>query len=101
MAHLLFETWIAPGGRDLLLLAGAGFFLMFGHFFIFMAYRMGPTRTVAPFFYTFTLWAVISGLVVFGALPRPLAIGGIVLVTVSGLAVVLLEGRRRRPGPVA
>ena len=100
VAHLLFETWTAPGGRHLLLLAGAGFFLMFGHFFIFMAYRVGPTRVVAPFYYTFTIWAVISGLVVFGQFPGPLAIGGIVLVVASGLAAVLLDGWRRRPEPV-
>ena len=53
---------------------------MFGHFFIFMAYRVGPTRVVAPFYYTFSVWAVISGLLVFGQLPGPLAIGGIVLI---------------------
>jgi drug/metabolite transporter (DMT)-like permease len=100
VAHLLFETWTSPGGRHLLLLAGAGFFLMFGHFFIFMAYRVGPTRVVAPFYYTFTIWAVISGLVVFGAFPTPMAIGGIVLVVASGLAAILLDGWRRRPEPV-
>ena len=100
-AHLALETWVPPGRRHLLLLAGAGFFLMFGHFFIFMAYRVGPTRVVAPFYYTFTVWAVISGLLVFGQLPGPLAIGGILLIVLSGLAVVLLDGWRRRPEPIA
>ena len=56
---------------------------------------------MAPFFYTFTVWAVISGLVVFGELPNALAIAGIALVVASGLAVVLLDARRRRPAPVA
>ncbi len=97
VAHLAFESWVVPGGRHLLLLAGAGLFLMFGHFFIFMAYRVGPTRVVAPFYYTFTVWAVISGVLVFGALPTPLAIGGIVLVMASGIAAVLLDGWKRRP----
>ena len=73
---------------------------MFGHFFIFMAYRVGPTQVVAPFYYTFTLWAVISGLLVFGQLPGPLALAGIVLIVPSGLAVVTLDGWRRRPEPV-
>ncbi|HET9067967.1 MAG TPA: DMT family transporter [Amaricoccus sp.] len=101
-AHLTLEAWVAPGGRHLLLMAGAGLFLMFGHFFIFMAYRVGPTRVVAPFYYTFTVWAVISGLLVFGHLPTPVAIGGIVLVVASGIAAVLLDGlgRRERPEPV-
>ena len=43
-AHLVSERWVMPEARHLILMAGAGFFLIFGHFFIFMAYRVGPTR---------------------------------------------------------
>jgi drug/metabolite transporter (DMT)-like permease len=100
VAHLLTEEWVVPGAHGLLLLLAAGLFLMGGHFCVFMAYRIGPTRTVAPFFYAFTLWAVIAGVVVFGALPNALALAGIAIVTVSGLAVVMLDGRRR-PVPAA
>jgi drug/metabolite transporter (DMT)-like permease len=98
--HVSTETWVMPQGQHLLLLAGAGFFLIFGHFFIFMAYRVGPTGAVAPFYYFFTFWAVLSGLVVFGQLPNTLALGGIVLVVASGLTIVLLDERRRRLAPV-
>ena len=73
IGHLLLESWVVPRTQALLLLGGAGLFLIFGHFFIFMAYRVGPTGIVAPFYYCFTVWAVISGLVVFGHLPNPLA----------------------------
>lgn len=95
-AHVLTEEWIAPSMGNLSLLAGAGFFLIFGHFFIFSAYRIGPTGVVAPFYYSFTVWAVISGLVVFGELPNALALCGIALVVASGLAIVMLDERRRR-----
>ena len=84
-----------------MLLAGAGLFLIFGHFFIFMSYRVGQTAMVAPFFYFFTFWAVISGVVVFGQLPDALAVAGMVLVVASGVAVVLLGERQRRLAPVA
>ncbi|MBX3578434.1 MAG: DMT family transporter [Rhizobiaceae bacterium] len=94
-AHLLTERWVAPGARELTLLAGSGFFLNFGHFFIFMAYRVGPTSAVAPFYYAFSVWAVISGLVVFGQFPNLLAVAGIALVIASGLAIVWLGERRR------
>lgn len=100
-AHLVSEQWVMPELRHLLLLAGAGLFLIFGHFFIFMSYRVGQTAIVAPFYYFFTFWAVISGLVVFGQFPNVLAISGIVLVVVSGVAVVLLGERQRRLAPVA
>lgn len=95
-AHLLSERWVMPEARHLLLMAGAGFFLIFGHFFIFMAYRVGPTSAVAPFYYCFTVWAVISGLLVFGQFPNTLAVCGILLVVVSGLTIVSLDQRRRR-----
>jgi drug/metabolite transporter (DMT)-like permease len=96
IAHLISETWIVPQAHHLWLLAGAGFFLIFGHFFIFMAYRIGPIGVVAPFYYCFSVWAVISGLVVFGQLPNFIAICGIVLVIASGLTIILLDERRRR-----
>jgi len=101
IAHVSLETWVTPGTGHLTLLAGAGFFLIFGHFFIFMAYRTGPTGVVAPFYYTFSVWAVISGLVVFGEFPNALAVAGIVLVISSGLVIVTLDERRRRLTVVA
>jgi len=101
IAHLVSEQWVTPQLHHLLLLGGSGLFLVFGHFFIFMAYRVGQTATVAPFYYFFTFWAVISGVVVFNQLPNMLAIAGIVLVVVSGIAVVLLGERQRRLAPVA
>ena len=100
LAHLLTEEWIVPGSRHLLLLLAAGFFLIFGHFFIFMAYRIGPAPVVAPFYYTFSVWAVISGLVVFHEFPNTLAVLGILVIVASGLAIVMLD-RRRRPVPAA
>lgn len=99
--HLALEEWVTPSLRHLLLLLGAGFFLIFGHFFIFMAYRTGPTGVVAPFYYCFTVWAVLSGLFVFGELPNTLARLGILLVVGSGLTIVLLDERRRRLSVVA
>ncbi|MBZ9740419.1 MULTISPECIES: DMT family transporter [unclassified Mesorhizobium] len=95
-AHLMSERWVMPEARHLLLMAGAGFFLIFGHFFIFMAYRVGPTGAVAPFYYCFTVWAVISGLLVFGQFPNTLAVCGILLVVASGLTIVSLDQRKRR-----
>jgi len=100
-AHLVSEQWVMPEGRHLLLIAGAGLFLIFGHFFIFMAYRVGPTSAVAPFYYCFTVWAVISGLLVFRQFPNALAVCGILLVMASGLAIVSLDERRRRLAMVA
>jgi len=96
LAHLAWEDWVMPDARHLWLLLGAGFFLIFGHFFIFMAYRIGPARAVAPFYYSFSVWAVLAGAVVFSELPGALAACGIAVVILSGLAVVALDSRSRR-----
>lgn len=101
-AGVIAEDWIMPNGKHLLVIAGAGGLLIFGHVFIFMAYRFASAVTVAPFIYCFTVWAVISQLVVFGDVPGPLAFSGIVLIIASGLAIATLDGRRRRlEAPVA
>lgn len=96
VAHLLTEEWVTPSPHHLPLLLGAGFFLIFGHFFIFIAYRTGPAQLVAPFYYTFSVWAVISGLLVFGEFPNVPAVCGILLIVGSGLVIVMLD-RRRKP----
>jgi drug/metabolite transporter (DMT)-like permease len=93
-AHLVSERWVMPELHHLLLMTGAGLFLIFGHFFIFIAYRIGPTTAVAPFYYCFTVWAVFSGLLVFGQFPNALAVSGILLVVGSGLTIVWLGQRR-------
>jgi drug/metabolite transporter (DMT)-like permease len=96
VAHLSLETWVMPGMRHLMLLAGAGLFLIFGHFFLFTAYRTGSAGVVAPFYYCFSVWAVLSGVVVFGELPNLVALAGIGLIVSGGLAIVLLDERKRR-----
>ena len=77
----------------------AGFFLMCGHSFIYMAYRLSPARVVAPFNYSFMIWAGLSGILVFGHVPNTLAIAGMALIMAAGLAVVFLEGRSRQAAP--
>jgi drug/metabolite transporter (DMT)-like permease len=90
----LTEDFVMPSGKHALYLLGAGFFVTAGHFGIFMAYRLGTPGVIAPFFYSFAVWAVISGIVVFGELPNPLALVGIAAIVASGLAIVLLDRRR-------
>jgi drug/metabolite transporter (DMT)-like permease len=95
VGSLLFETMVAPTWRHAGLMAVAGLFLMGGHTFIFMAYRMAPAQVVAPFNYTFMLWAGLSGVLVFNEIPNLLSVAGIVLILLAGLAVILLERRTR------
>ncbi len=74
----------------------AGVFVVLGNVGLLLAYRLGRTATIAPFFYSFALWGVISGLVVWGTLPNALASTGIVLIVASGIAILLIDQRRDR-----
>lgn len=99
IASMLFEHWIMPDLQHGLFLACSGLLLSLGHFFIFLSYRTAATSAVAPFYYSFAVWAVVVGLVVFGSVPNVLAFAGIGLIVVSGVAVVLVDVRRRAPVP--
>lgn len=93
---LAFETPVMPGPRDILLMAIAGATGITGHFLLYMAYRIGDARTVAPFMYTLTIWAVLSGLILFGEVPNALAMAGMTLVALAGLAIIWRDGRERK-----
>jgi len=93
---LAVETPVVPGTREVLLMIVSGSMAVAGHLLLYLTYRMAEARTVAPFMYTLTIWAVLSGLVVFGEIPNTLAIAGMVLVTLAGLAIIWLDGRQRR-----
>ncbi len=96
-----FESWRAPTGRYLAFLGFAGLFVTLGHVGLLLAYRLGRTAAVAPFFYSFALWGVLSGVFVFSALPNALALAGIALIAGSGVAIVLIDRRRGRHEEIA
>jgi drug/metabolite transporter (DMT)-like permease len=94
LMSLGFESWRPPAGWHLAFLGFAGLFVTLGHVGLLLAYRLGRIAAVAPFFYSFALWAVVAGVAVFGALPNALALAGIALIVGSGVAIVLLDQRR-------
>jgi drug/metabolite transporter (DMT)-like permease len=93
---LALETPKLPDGREVLLMIMAGATAVAGHFLLYVAYRMAEARTVAPFMYTLTIWAVLSSVVLFGDIPNELAIAGMALVALAGLAIIWFDGRQRR-----
>jgi len=99
---LLTDEFVMPSPRHALYLLAAGVLVTMGHFGIFMAYRLGAPGVIAPFFYSFAIWAVIAGVVVFHALPNPIALLGIAAIVASGLGIVLFDRRISRvPAPAA
>jgi drug/metabolite transporter (DMT)-like permease len=87
------ESWLMPSARHIILMAGAGLFMMLGHMFTFLAYRNASAQAVAPFYYAFMIWAVVMGFMIFGDVPNTLAMAGMLLILASGLGIVYVERR--------
>jgi drug/metabolite transporter (DMT)-like permease len=90
---LVFERWTPVTGKLALYALASGFFVMLGHFFVFMSFRLTTARSVAPFYYSFTLVAAIFGVVFFNEWPNTLALVGIAMIVACGLGVLLFEKR--------
>jgi drug/metabolite transporter (DMT)-like permease len=86
-----FEGWQPIKNITWAYAAGAGFFVMLGHFFVYMSFRHASAQTVAPFYYSFTLIAVAAGALLFGEFPNALAMVGIALIIFCGLGVLYFE----------
>jgi len=73
--------WVAPSARDTALLALVGVVAMLGLVCVNRALKLAPASVVAPYQYSFILWAVILGYLVFGDVPTvPLMIGAAIIV---------------------
>jgi drug/metabolite transporter (DMT)-like permease len=98
---LAFEEQVVPNTQVLLLMALAAAMSVTGHLLLYMAYRLAEARTVAPFMYSLTVWAVLSGVILFGDIPNALATAGMALISAAGLAIIWLDGRRRREDQIS
>ncbi len=99
VAGLSFENWVMPTNGNYLMLAGTGLLVTIGHMFTFLAFKHAQAQAVAPFYYSFMVWAVALGFVIFGDVPNTLAIFGMLLILFSGLAVIYLERRTPQQHP--
>ncbi len=91
VATMLFETWVWPSVAACALIAGSAVFVVLGHWLIFSSFRAAPVSIVAPFCYASTIWALISGVLVFGSVPNALSMAGMALIVGSGVVVVAVE----------
>ncbi len=95
ISNRLFESWVSPTSTQLMMLVGAGFLVNLGHVFTFQAFKKAEAQAVAPFYYAFMVWGIIMGYLFFGDIPNALAMAGMALILVSGLAIVFMEQRNR------
>ncbi len=92
----LTRGWQPLPWRDGLLFALCGVIAAGGILALTQAYAMAPSSRIAPFEYSFILWAVLWGWTFWGEWPGPPAWAGIALLIGAGLALVRAEARKSR-----
>ena len=91
-----FEEWVALSPRHLILLVAGGLFLTLGYVCMVSTIRMGDISATAIYRYSVVLFALLSGIFVFGELPDQWAFIGIALIVGSGVYALLRQARETR-----
>jgi drug/metabolite transporter (DMT)-like permease len=77
--------WVSPSARDLALFALLGLIALSGLFCVNRSLKLAPASLVVPYQYSFILWAMILGYLVFGDVPGALLILGAAIIVVAGI----------------
>lgn len=95
---VLVTAWVTPTAWQVVLLAGLGIVGGTGQFLVYEGYRHAPASALAPIEYTALIWAFVLGWLIWGDVPKAVVFAGAGLIVLSGVVIVVAEGRRRRPG---
>lgn len=93
----LWRAWVWPGFVDGALMAGCGVIAALGLTLLTQAYRIADSNAVAPFEYSYILWALFWGWIFFAEWPDLLAWVGTGLILLAGLMVLWREKARELP----
>jgi drug/metabolite transporter (DMT)-like permease len=92
----LTEGWRPMGMRELGYLSFAACFFSLATYLVVLAFRTSEISAVAPFRYTFLIWAGLAGYLAFNEVPDRWSIVGAALIVGSGLYTLHREALRRR-----
>jgi drug/metabolite transporter (DMT)-like permease len=95
----LTRGWQPLPPSDLLMLMACGGIAAVGLSLLTYAYRVAPPATVAPFEYSFIVWGVLWGWLIWSELPGPAAWGGFALLIAAGLLVLRAEAATEKAAP--
>ncbi len=93
------EQWQPMGPREIGYLAVAACFFSLAVYLAVLAFRGIDVSVVAPFRYTFLIWAAVAGYLFFSELPDRWSLAGAALIVGSGLYTLHRETRLRREAP--
>jgi len=86
-------VWVPPSLEQWGIFALLGLLGTMGHYFMIKAFEFAPVSLLAPFDYTTLIWATILGFILFGDLPDTWTIAGAIIITSSGLYLMIHERR--------
>jgi drug/metabolite transporter (DMT)-like permease len=92
-------AWSTPTWVDLGVFVAMGLMAGLAQLVMTEAFRIAPPSTIAPFEYSGVIWAMALGYLIWGQLPGPDVLAGIVVIVAAGLYIVhreRLAGRRAR-----
>jgi len=89
--QFLIRPWVLPSTTDLLLMVFLGANAAAGFYCLVKAYWVAPASLIAPFEYTYIIWAVLFGYLIWSEVPKPTTVVGVVLLIGSSLYVFRRE----------
>ena len=95
-AHLfanIFQHWRPMATGDKILIIVSGFIFVTGLLGLTQSYRLLPVSIVAPFEYSYLVWATAIGYVVFSEIPQMRTIIGGLIIVACGCYIALRENR--------
>lgn len=95
LTPIVATRWVTPDSPSVwLVLAAIGVVGASGHWLLILAHARAPASILAPFTYTQLLWAALSGLLIFGDVPKRSTLLGAAVVVLSGIYLWWRESRR-------
>ena len=94
--QFLLRPWVVPKLEDCLLMVFLGVNAAVGFYCLIKAYWVSPASTVAPFEYTYIIWAVLFGYLIWSEIPRATTFFGVVLLITSSFYIFRRELEQRR-----
>jgi drug/metabolite transporter (DMT)-like permease len=81
------RDWMMPGSFDSLLMLAIGMIAAIGFYCLSQAYCVSEASAIAPFEFTYILWAVLFGFLFWNETPGPTTFIGIAVLVSSSLYI--------------
>lgn len=91
--QFLLRPWVVPPLGDGLLMVFTGLNAALAFYCLAKAYRVSPVSVVAPFEYTYIIWAVVFGYLIWAEVPKATSAAGVLLLVASGFYIFRRELR--------